>query len=799
MPSASSDPAIGLFQQALAKFQSGQLHDSEKHLQILLGSDPANAHALHLLGLIAHRQKRHIEAAKLIRDALKHDPGNPAYHCNLGECYRCADQVLAAVTEYRHALTSRPNYPQAHYNLALAYQALGELQHASACYRAAIRYQPNYAKAHNNLANLLKKQGELTQAISHYQQAIIHQPEQPGLHFNLGNALMQMDDLDAAMACYRTALKFHPHHLDALNNLGIALREQGRHTASLEVFTQVLNHHPDHAIALHNMGLLYRDGGHTKMAHSAIAQATHLQPDNAEFLCSLGHVLQDQTELQQAETIWQRALTVNPTCHSARYALCHLYRQQGDIKQAQNTFNTALAANPNDHLLRFSLAALCPTVFSSRSAIATYRQELTAQLTAYGANSVSLPLDKLVQSGCAPPFELPFHGANDLPLKHQYGRIFQKCLPQQTALTPRTGKPHVGLVVTAGHEGLFLKSVLPNLNRFADSRLRYTVVCPAASESALRQQCGRADVAFLPLAPRFSQMLRSLHAATFDLLYYHESGSDALNYFLPFFRLAPVQCTTWGIQVTSGIPNMDYYISSRWSEPEQAEQHYTEKLILLDTLLKPAEQLPQKGIYTTRKDFELPTKQRIYCCPQHLGKLHPDYDATLAEILRRDLNSILLLVVWPSPSDAEKLLQRLQTVMPDVVDRVKILPHQTRANYHQLLQLVDVLLDPYYFCGVNTTYDALALHRAVVTLPGEFQRGRFTLGCMQKMGVLTCVAKSEQEYVDKAIQLATDAAFRQAVERQIAAATPALFGDNHKIAAELEACFWRLIANSRDQ
>ena len=47
-----------------------------------------------------------------------------------------------------------------------------------------------------------------------------------------------------------------------------------------------------------------------------------------------------------------------------------------------------------------------------------------------------------------------------------------------------------------------------------------------------------------------------------DVLYYADIGMDPLTYFLAFARLAPVQCVTWGHPVTTGIPTIDYFLSS---------------------------------------------------------------------------------------------------------------------------------------------------------------------------------------------------------------------------------------------
>ena len=57
-----------------------------------------------------------------------------------------------------------------------------------------------------------------------------------------------------------------------------------------------------------------------------------------------------------------------------------------------------------------------------------------------------------------------------------------------------------------------------------------------------------------------------------------------MSYALAFSRLAPVQCVTWGHPVTTGIPTLDYFISSDLLEADGAEDHYTERLVRLKTL-----------------------------------------------------------------------------------------------------------------------------------------------------------------------------------------------------------------------
>ena len=56
---------------------------------------------------------------------------------------------------------------------------------------------------------------------------------------------------------------------------------------------------------------------------------------------------------------------------------------------------------------------------------------------------------------------------------------------------------------------------------------------------------------------------------------------DPLMTQLAALRLAPIQCVTWGHPVTSGLPTVDYFLSSELMEPKDGQDHYSERLIRL--------------------------------------------------------------------------------------------------------------------------------------------------------------------------------------------------------------------------
>ena len=121
------------------------------------------------------------------------------------------------------------------------------------------------------------------------------------------------------------------------------------------------------------------------------------------------------------------------------------------------------------------------------------------------------------------------------------------------------------------------------------------------------------------------------------------------------------------------------------------------------------------------------------------------------------------------------LRARFEIKIPDVAARLKFMPRLSGADYLHLIDLADIVLDTPYFCGGNTSFEAFALGKVVVTLPGDFMRGRVTLGLYRQMGITECIAESPTEYSDIAVKFAHDKAARQHMENRIREAHGSIF------------------------
>ena len=175
---------------------------------------------------------------------------------------------------------------------------------------------------------------------------------------------------------------------------------------------------------------------------------------------------------------------------------------------------------------------------------------------------------KIPPLGCEPPFDAAYHGRDERAWRERYASIFRSCFPRAGLPSASPGdRLRIAVVVTRDH-----RRDLPPLHAGTRRELRSGAVrrvgrlCPVgtgADPGRDQESPGRV----LPVPDKFEKWVETLGGGRFDLLYFFEVGSDAFNYFLPFLRLAPVQCVGMGTGHTTGIPEMDYYVSSDLMKP----------------------------------------------------------------------------------------------------------------------------------------------------------------------------------------------------------------------------------------
>jgi predicted O-linked N-acetylglucosamine transferase (SPINDLY family) len=368
--------------------------------------------------------------------------------------------------------------------------------------------------------------------------------------------------------------------------------------------------------------------------------------------------------------------------------------------------------------------------------------------------------------------------------------------PHCLAPSPVRGRRiRVGFVSAYFYEhsiGRLTHGLIEHLSR---DRFEVTVFHARKSGDALSAAIDASADRAVRLPNRLREARERIAAEALDVLVYPDIGMNRMTYHLAFARLAPVQCVMWGHPDTTGLATIDHFISSAALEPEGADRHYSERLHRLSRLPTHFRRPSAPVAPLTRATLGLDEDATLYVCPQTLFKLHPDYDAILAEILRRDRRGRLVMIEGPSRHWSRDWHARFAQAGADVADRAVFLPRMPHADFLRLLVTADALLDPTVFSGGTTSYAALGLGAPIVTWPGRFMRGRVTYACYRQLGVMDCVVDSADAYVETAVRLANDPAWRAGVGARLVAAQANLFEDVG-VVRELETFFARAAAEA---
>ena len=283
------------------------------------------------------------------------------------------------------------------------------------------------------------------------------------------------------------------------------------------------------------------------------------------------------------------------------------------------------------------------------------------------------------------------------------------------------------------------------------------------------------------------QNKKQIYDQQFDILVYPEIGMCQKSRWLAFCRLAPIQITTWGHSDTSGLPEIDYYVSSKYFNVPDDQQYFSEKLVLLNSIgtyyynltkildLSDISQIKDQMLKFSQKNNIL--DPHYYGCLQTYFKLHPDFIDILNQITKKDENAVFVVLINDNHKEVMDFLNK------NMLDSSKVMMIETLKypEYCKLIKACDVILDYYPFGGFNSSMDSFSLGKIVITLPSKFINGCFTRGLYNKMEITQFICDNPQDYVNKATQIMLNTDERCTFEKLILEKSEILFEDKESI------------------
>ena len=639
--------------------------------------------------------------------------------------------------------------------------------------------------------------GDLAAAEERFTRAAALKPGWAPPHANRGQVLLDLGRAAEALEAFRAAASLDANNARTWNNIGLALLSLERFDEAQRAFDHAVSIDPSLAMAHFNLGRVHKLRGDNRRAleHAHAAAQADARLTDAHLL--LGDLYGMARNAEAAERSLAAAVRSAPTSAKARNAYAEHLASVGRPAEAREMYRVIWRDNPQDLKAALGASLLLPQVYHSRDELLRWRSDYLQGLERLEAAKDSFHFrsarDAMLQARWT-NFYLAYQGMEDVRPQSRFGDfmrdVLAPALPDLARPRPKPARRERLRVGFCSHfffnctAGRYFASWIRRLDRRRfESYVYYTNEWVADDTRAIAADADR----FMHLPGRSPDLVaRHIAGDELDVLVYPELGMHTDTFALGSLRLAPVQVAGWGHPVTTGLPHIDWFLSSAPMEPADAQSHYRERLALLPGL-GTNYALPQTSATGGRAEFGLPEGDHLYLVPQSLFKIHPDNDELFAEIMARDPRGRLIL--FAAPHDAITIAYGARLAMAlaahglKLEDRALFLPYVAHHQYLRVNQLCDVMLDTMHWSGGNTSLDAIACGLPVVTLPGRFMRGRQSAAMLGIAGVPELVVGDAAAYAEKALALAADPDMRADIARRMREGHAELFGRDEPIRA----------------
>jgi len=746
---ATPNDAAALLAQGDALLEQGKPGQASKCYQQATALNPRDAGAFIKLGRALTEQGRHEEAQASLEQAVALDPESADACYLLGTNCKERGDTNAAIAHCAKALELKPDFTPCRLFLCLLLLEVGRpddakalilagieltpdvadfhfylgnllteaptLAAAVASFRTALSLRADYPEALGGLANALHWMGQFDAAVENYEKAIALKSDYPGVYCSLAETLIAQGKLDAAVDCYRKALTIDPEFARAHCDLGSVLKIQGKLDESIEHYRRAVSINPNSIHALNCLGqsLFLKDRRTEAMVF--LQRALKIDENHVDSNNTLGVILTGLNRNTEAIACIRKALQFSPDLAVAHSNLGNLLQEQSNHDAALESYKKALSLNP---ALTVAQSGLLFTVnyhpsLSAEQVFSVYREY---------EQRWGLPLRRPQNS-------------------HENSR--------DTARRLRIG--YVSPDFCEHTVGYFLLPAMSHHDKQSVEVFAYAEIMRDDAGTTRYRAC--VDHWIPTRGMTDDAMADRIRADHIDILV-DLAGHTANNRLGVFARKpAPVSVSWLGFGYTTGLSAIDYYLTDEVSAPPGSEPLFAEHPWRIRT---PA-YVYRPPVQTMGPVGSLPALARGHITFGTLTRAVRINHRTIrvwAQILQR-LPDARLRVDSKSYLDADMRSSLTAKFAEHGItsDRLDL---GFNSPPWDVLRAMDIGLDCFPHNSGTTLFETLYMGLPYVTLADRPSVGRLGSSILHGIGHPEWIAKTEDEYVEIAVALASD-------------------------------------------
>ncbi len=581
-------------------------------------------------------------------------------------------------------------------------------------------------------------------------------PNGPETVFIGSSILLAADDsFDAqnygrALELYRSVLDQLPDDIEALTGTALCLVHLDRQDEALPLLLSLEKHMPDSDQLQFMLLEAQLQSGFQEQAEELLKRMVIRFPANVKAQIRLGRLYLDRGEYQEANRWLAAALEVEPNNVEALSYMGLMMIKFCQYDNAVTVLTRAYAKEPENVLVLNNLGRASKVMGHHEDAIKWYGKGLEVEPGNQSIISNYLFLLNYCH-GLTPEFIAAEHFRLAPLYLDQYAPE-----PSQLQLSPSSDKLRIGYIsgdLYTHSVAYYFEPVLQHhdYQRFDVFCYSTGVTKDATTRRLESLPCHWREMTAVHPKRLAEQVRKDRIDILVDLT--GHTGDNRLSVFA--VRSAPIQISWIGYPNTSGLKQMDYYVTDAICDPPGMTDHlYSESLWRLPRtfccylppmefpVISPAPFLSNGHItFGSFNNFAKVTRQQIKLWGQILMRV-PDS--------RLYLKSLSLGDVSVKQDVLAKFAE--EGIAPERIT-LKVVTSTPLEHLQEYAQ-VDIAFDTFPYHGTTTTCEALWMGTPVITLAGSTHVSRVGVSLLHNVDCDELVASSPEEYIEKTVALA---------------------------------------------
>lgn len=644
------------------------------------------------------------------------------------------------------------------YIVADSYRHISDYDTAIAILKSSLSNYSKLIDSYFLLGKCYKHKGMLDNEESTYLKALVVQPKNCQLWNLLGGVYFAKKDWARGEACYTKTLGFDVHDFAANWALGIFYISLGKYEVAARCFKNIIDYDDCNDQAYNALGACYNKLGYLLEAVKSFDKALLVNSDNSEIFSNKAKSQIRLFDFKGAALSFKSALDIEPENLNIIRQIAETCLFSGDPLDALGYYDRYYGLTGDKEFFDINSSLVYCYLGDYSSATEAYFDPVVLA----GSEDSSQVTNRL--------FCLNYHpdisGENILKCyENLVAKIYRNETSEVRELPSLDGrKLRVGFISADFNYHVcryFYDPIFENYNSNKYEVYIYSNVSTEdrKTESLKRRFKNWRHVLGKP-ADKVASLIQDDGVDVLVDLSGHTSGHrlDVVS-----LKPAPVQVSYLGYGHTTGMPQIDYFIGDDNFTPIGCEDSFSEKILRLDGPAFCYKAPAAQSMYP-----DLPAKKNGFVTFGSLSRTIRFNDSVLitwARILERVDNSRLRIdtKLFSNAREVKWYRERLVRLgLP--IDRVDLCSSDIHWDSYGE---IDICLDPFPHNGGTTIFESIWMGVPTLSKRDRPPVGRFGACILTPLGLEDWLVSSEDEYVEKAVEFASDLDSLEGLRREL--------------------------------